>query len=45
MQENHINGQEERDIVATSEPHAARDDGAVFTRYGREVKAPDGLNL
>jgi len=24
---------------------AARDDGAVFTRYGREVKAPDRLNL
>ena len=24
---------------------AARDDGAVFTRYGRQVKAPDQLNL
>ena len=24
---------------------AARDDGAVFARYGRQVKAPDRLNF
>jgi len=46
-----------RDIIATpsddeaaqreGDGHvpAARDDGAAFTRYGREVKAPDRLNL